>query len=155
MDRSAQRVATSSDSESEESTILTGEYSDKDLLVSLVPLKGPYTVTLTNCGGKEVYAKTVQTSSVVALNTDLSKYPAGSYTLTVENADEAYTAQLNIGEGNGIKGIGQSDNLQFDKGHSSIFTPQPSIYYDLSGRRLSTPPTRGIYIKDGRKRGAR
>ena len=129
---------------------LTGEYSDKDLLVSLVPLQGPYTVTLTDAAGKEVYVKTVQTSSVVALNTDLSKYPAGSYTLTVENADEAYTAALSIGEGNGIKGIGQSDNLQLDKGHSSIFNPQSSIYYDISGRRLSAPPAKGMYIQDKR-----
>ena len=129
---------------------LTGEYSDKDLLVSLVPLQGPYIVTLTDAGGEEVYVKTVQTSSVVALNTDLSKYPAGSYMLTVENADEAYTAALSIGEGNGIKGLGQSDNLQLGKGHSSIFNPQSSIYYDLSGRRLSAPPAKGLYIQDKR-----
>lgn len=34
--------------------------------------------------------------------------------------------------------------------NSSIFRPQPSIYYDLSGRRLSAPPAKGMYIEDGK-----
>ena len=34
--------------------------------------------------------------------------------------------------------------------HPSILNPQSSIYYDLSGRRLSAPPARGLYIEDGK-----
>ena len=37
-----------------------------------------------------------------------------------------------------------------DSYKSSIFNPQSSIYYDLSGRRLSAPPAKGMYIQDGR-----
>ena len=37
-----------------------------------------------------------------------------------------------------------------DSHKSSILHPQSSIYYDLSGRRLSAPPAKGMYIEDGR-----
>ena len=117
---------------------LTGEYSAKELFVSLVPLAGPYTVTLTDATGKVVYEKQVQTSNVVALNTDLTKYADGTYTLTVENAEEAYTAALKIGEADGIQGVE---------------APQPlsGSWYDLSGRRLPAPRARGLYLHNGRK----
>ena len=128
---------------------LTGEYSAKELFVSLQPLAGPYTVSISNAAGEVVYEKEVQTSNVVALNTDLTKYAAGTYTLLVENADEAYTATLSIGEGNGIKEI-ENEGWNNEKGHSSIFNHQFSIYYDLSGRRLSAPPAKGLYIQDKR-----
>ena len=37
-----------------------------------------------------------------------------------------------------------------DSYKSSIFNPQSSIYFDLSGRRLSAPPAKGMYIEDKR-----
>ena len=37
-----------------------------------------------------------------------------------------------------------------DSHKSSILNPQSSIYYDLSGRRLSAPPSKGMYIQDKR-----
>ena len=42
----------------------------------------------------------------------------------------------------GIKNVGQT--------HPEISVSQPSTYYDLSGRRI-TQPTKGIYIRQGRK----
>lgn len=42
-----------------------------------------------------------------------------------------------------------------DSCKSSIFNPQFSIYSDLSGRHLSAPPAKGIYIENGKKRAMR
>jgi len=123
---------------------LTGEYSAKELFVSLKPLTGPYTITLTDAAGNEVYRKEVQTSNVVALNTDLTKYAEGTYTLTVENAAEQYAATLSL----------PFDDVAVRDLPSSL-TLQPSslpTWTDLSGRQLSTPPSqKGVYIRDGRK----
>ena len=140
---------------SDEETV-TGEYSVKELFVNFKTLTGPYTITVTDAAGQPIYNKEVQTSNVVALNTDISTYPKGSYTITVENEEEAYTAKLSIDE---EVGIGRP-------------TPDPSLYggekagawYDMSGRKvigLSLPSLtgeglgvrlpRGIYIRGGRK----
>ena len=132
----------------DEAQALTGEYSAKELFVSLQPLAGPYTVSISNAAGKVVYEKEVQTSNVVALNTDLTKYADGTYSLTVENADEAYTATLTIGEGTAIRNLSESPNNGFAP--SSKFKVQKSKLFDLSGRRLSAPPARGVYIEDGK-----
>lgn len=51
----------------------------------------------------------------------------------------------------GIKEI-EDGKWKNDKGQSSIFHLQSSIFYDLSGRRLSAPPARGTYIEEGRKK---
>ena len=119
------------------------------------PLAGPYVITICNDSGTEVYRKEVQTSNVMGLNTDISGYEKGEYTITVENDEEAYTAEFKIDEETGIKRP----------------TPDPSLYggekagawYDLSGRKLNTPSLwegrsglsrtlpKGIYIRDGRK----
>ncbi len=123
---------------SEEETV-TGEYSVKALFVNFTTLAGPYVITITDAAGQEVYRKVVQTSNVVALNTDISAYPKGSYTLTVENEEEVYAALLNIND---------EDSLSP--------TPSPAregsagAVYNLSGQRL-TVPRRGVNIIDGKK----
>lgn len=123
---------------SEEETV-TGEYSVKALFVNFTTLAGPYAITITDAAGQEVYRKVVQTSNVVALNTDISAYPKGSYTLTVENEEEVYAALLNIND---------EDSLSP--------TPSPAregsagAVYNLSGQRL-TVPRRGVNIIDGKK----
>ena len=120
---------------SEEETV-TGEYSVKALFVNFTTLAGPYAITITDAAGQEVYRKVVQTSNVVALNTDISAYPKGSYTLTVENEEEVYAALLNINDENSL---------------SPTLSPvkQGSIY-NLKGQRL-TKPQRGVNIINGRK----
>jgi hypothetical protein len=75
---------------------LTGEYSAHELFVNLKILSGTYTVTLRDAADNDVYRKDVQTNSTIALNTDLTKYPAGTYTLVVENSEEQYTATLTL-----------------------------------------------------------
>ena len=133
----------SSQSATEEEN-LTGEYSAKELFVSLKPLTGPYTITLTDAIGNKVYRKEVQTNNIVALNTDLTKYAEGTYTLTIENEEELYTATLTLPLiDDAVRDLPSSLTLQ----PSSLPT-----WTDLSGRRLTTPPTqKGVYIRDGRK----
>ena len=133
---------------SDEETV-TGEYSIKELFVNFKTLTGPYTITVTDAAGQPIYNKVVQTSNVVALNTDISAYPKGSYTITVENEEEAYSAEFTISDEDGL-------------------TPQPPLFqrggeagavYDLSGRRIADSSlvtrhsslSKGIYILDGRK----
>ena len=137
------RVAGAAAEEAAEQETLTGEYSTKELFVSLKTLTGPYVITLTDAVGKEVYRKDVQTSNVVALNTDLTKYATGQYTLTVENSEELYTATL---------ALPLIDDAVRDLQKTLNSKPSTLNWLDLSGRRLSTPPTRpGLYIKVGRK----
>jgi hypothetical protein len=131
--------------EASEQEMLTGEYSARELFVSLKTLTGAYTVTLTDAAGEVVYRKDVQTSNVVALNTLLTDYPDGEYTLTVENAEEQYTALLSLPlVDDAVR------DLQDDK--SVNRESVNGKFLDLSGRRLNSLPTRkGIYIRDGRK----
>lgn len=133
----------SSHSATEEES-LTGEYSAKELFVSLQSLSGVYTIRLTDAAGNEVYCKEVQTSNVVALNTDLTQYAEGTYTLTVENAAELYTATLSLP---------LVDDAVRDLPSSLLSQPSSlPTWTDLSGRRLTTPPTqKGVYIRNSRK----
>ena len=142
-DASEEGAATSD--EASEQEMLTGEYSARELFVSLKTLTGAYTVTLTDAAGEVVYRKDVQTSNVVALNTLLTDYPDGEYTLTVENAEEQYTALLSLPlVDDAVR------DLQDDKSVNSKFVN--GKWSDLSGRHLNSQPIRkGIYIKDGRK----
>ena len=123
---------------------LTGEYSAKELFVSLQSLSGVYTIRLTDAAGNEVYCKEVQTSNVVALNTDLTQYAEGTYSLTVENAAEQYTATLTLP---------LIDDAVRDLPSSLLSQPSSlPTWTDLSGRRLTTPPTqKGVYIRNSRK----
>ena len=139
----AQR-ASQADEAAEQET-LKGEYSARELFVSLKTLTGAYTVTLTDAAGEVVYRKDVQTSNVVALNTLLTDYPDGEYTLTVENAEEQYTALLSLP----LLDDAVRD-LLYDKSVNSKSVN--GKWSDLSGRHLNSQPIRkGIYIKDGRK----
>jgi hypothetical protein len=132
-------------SESEDDELLTGMYSLNNLFLNFKNLTGVFVVTIRNASGTEVYRKEVQTNNVVAINTVIGNYPKGMYTITVENDEEAYTAEFKIDEETGIKRP----------------TPDPSrdggekagAWYDLSGRKggLSRTLPKGIYIRDGKK----
>ena len=130
-----------------EGETLSGEYSDTELFVDLKPLSGSYSITMQDEAGQEVYHKEVQTSNVVALNSDLRHYDDGTYTLTIENSEEQYTASLTL-------------PLPLDE--TAVSSPQMvngkwsnGKWFDLTGRRLTTPPSKGIYIEDGWTRVAR
>lgn len=142
-DASEEGAATSDEAAEQET--LKGEYSARELFVSLKTLTGAYTVTLTDAAGEVVYRKDVQTSNVVALNTLLTDYPDGEYTLTVENAEEQYTALLSLP----LVDDAVRDLLDDKSVNSKSVNGKWS---DLSGRHLNSQPIRkGIYIKDGRK----
>jgi len=81
----------------------------------------------------------------VALNTLLTDYPDGEYTLTVENAEEQYTALLSLPlVDDAVR------DLLYDKTVNSKSVN--GKFLDLSGRRLTSTPTRpGLYITGGRK----
>ena len=124
---------------------LTGEYSARELFVNLKTLSGTYDVMLKDGAGQTVYQKLVQTNNIVALCTDLTKYAEGSYTLTIENADEAYTATFTLPlDGTGVRSP-QMENGVWSNGKC----------YDLMGRRLTAPPVKGLYIENGQKKVAR
>ena len=120
---------------SDEETV-TGEYSIKELFVNFKTLTGPYTIKVTGAAGDVIYNKVVQTSNVVALNMDISNYPKGSYTITIENENEVYSAEFNIKDEDGLS-------------HTLSPVKQGSIY-NLKGQRL-TQPQRGVNIINGRK----
>ena len=133
--------------EANEEKALTGEYSLKELFVNFKPLAGAYAITICDANGKEVYRKEVQTSNVVGLNTNISGYGKGEYTITVENDAEEYTATFSIGNEDGIR-IPTSDLSREEKADA---------VYDLSGRQVANSKLpisklpRGIYIRGGKK----
>lgn len=118
-----------------------GEYSST-LYVNLQALKGTYSVEMTDAEGRKVYCHTVQTDNVLALETSLKRYAAGTYTLRLENDTNIYTATLEIG---------LPESVEMPKVASSIH--HGAGIYDLSGRRIAddTRLPHGIYIKNGRK----
>jgi hypothetical protein len=135
--------------EGSDAETLTGEYSIKDLFVNFKPLSGAYTITVIDANDQEVYHKEVQTDNVIALNTALSTYAPGTYTLTVENAEEAYTATFILDDETAVHDL-PSDAMVNSN-------PVNGKCYDLSGRQipqstfLNHQLKRGIYIRDGKK----
>jgi hypothetical protein len=91
----------------------------------------------------------VQTDNVIALNTALSTYAPGTYTLTVENAEEAYTATFILDDETAVRDIPSDSTINRKSVNSNC--------YDLSGRQLPQSSIlnhqlkRGIYIRDGKK----
>lgn len=88
----------------------------------------------------------VKTDNVLALETDLRRYDAGTYTLQLENDVEIYTATLEIGRPEDV----ETPKMASDS-HSG------TGIYDLSGRKVGDDGRHagrlphGIYIRDGRK----
>ena len=118
---------------------LYGEYNDVQLGINLNPLDDAYLVRITDETGKSVYEKAVNAGSIVGLNIDISAYPKGRYTVTVENGSESFTGEFEA------QTTGIVENLRIEKlENGSIF--------DLQGRRLSGKPAKGVYIENGRKR---
>ena len=77
-----------------EETALYGEYNDQSLDIRLDSLDEAYLVRITDKSGKAVYEKTINASSIVGLNIDISSYPEGQYTITIENSKETFTGEF-------------------------------------------------------------
>ena len=129
-----------------EETSLYGEYSELQLGINLEPVDDAYLVRITNETGKVVYEKAINAGNIVALNIDISSYPKGRYTVTVENSYETFTGEFEP-QTTGIEELVGDPFV--DTTHSNASSDKP--IYDLQGRRLTTLPSRGFYIQSGRK----
>ena len=125
----------------EEQTVY-GEYNDKLLGINLDPLDDAYQVSITNESGKAVYEKTVNAGTIVGLSIDISAYAKGRYTVTVENSNELFTGEFDT-ETTGISDAARLNNNEQIRNNKLI--------YNLQGQRLSSQPTKGIYIRNGKK----
>ncbi|MCR5316116.1 MAG: DUF3244 domain-containing protein [Bacteroidaceae bacterium] len=120
-----------------EAVSLYGEYNDQLLDINLNPLDEAYLVRITDNAGKVVYEKVVNASTIVALNIDISKYPEGQYTITIDNSKETF---------NGVFDTTTTGIAEIVNGKSS----NSKSIYNLQGQRINAPQ-RGINIVDGKK----
>ena len=116
---------------------LYGEYNDQLLDINLNPLDEAYLVRITDNAGKVVYEKVVNTSTIVALNIDISKYPEGQYTITIDNSKETFNGVFDTT----TTGIAEIINSKSSNGKS---------IYNLQGQRINAPQ-KGLNIMDGKK----
>ena len=121
----------------EEDLSLYGEYNERQLSIDLNPISDAYQVRITNETGKAVYEKIINAGSIVALNIDISTYPKGHYTVTVENRNESFTGEFNA-QKTGIQ------EVRMKKEDSN------SYIYNLQGQRISSLQ-KGLNIVNGRK----
>ena len=73
---------------------LYGEYNNLQLGINLEPIDDTYMVHITDASGNAVYEKAINAGNIVGLNIDISNYPKGHYTVTVENSQEAFTGEF-------------------------------------------------------------
>ena len=118
---------------------LYGEYNEQQLDINLDPLEETYQVRITDETGKVVYEKAINAGSIVGLNIDISNYPKGRYTVTVENSQEVFTGEFEA-QATGIEEVNLTPVLS--KGEGTIF--------NLQGQRLSSLQ-RGLNIVNGQK----
>ena len=122
---------------SEDNQSLYGEYNEQKLDINLDPLKDAYQVYITDESGKAVYEKAINAANIVGLNIDISTYPEGRYTITVENSQEAFTGEFDALT-TGIKEVrGKKSEVR-------------SYIYNLQGQRLSSLQ-KGLNIVNGQK----
>ena len=120
---------------------LYGEYNDQQLGINLNPLYDAYLVSITDETGKTVYEKNINAGAIVGLNIDISAYPEGRYTVTVENNNESFTGQFDA------QTVGLSDAVRLNNNVEMI----NDNIFDLQGRQLQGKPQRGLYIQNGKK----
>ena len=121
----------------EEEQSLYGEYNEHQLNINLNPINDAYMVSITDESGKAVYEKAINAGSIVGLNIDISKYPEGNYTVTVENSNESFTGEFKAQ----LTGIEEVRSKKIEaKGH----------IYNLQGQRLSRLQ-KGLNIVNGQK----
>ena len=114
-----------------------GEYNELKLGINLDPLDEAYLVRITDETGKVVYEKAINAGSIVGLNIDISAYPEGRYTVTVENSQEAFTGEFEMR----ATGIEEAKNKKAE--------PRGNIY-NLQGQRISSLQ-KGLNIMNGQK----
>ncbi len=120
-----------------EEVSLYGEFNNQVLDINLNPLDEAYLVRITDNAGKVVYEKVVNASTIVALNIDISKYPEGQYTITIDNSKETF---------NGVFDTTTTGIAEIVNGKSS----NSKSIYNLQGQRINNLQ-RGLNIVDGKK----
>ncbi len=116
---------------------LYGEYNEHQLNINLNPINDAYMVSITDESGNAVYEKAINAGSIVGLNIDISKYPEGNYTVTVENGNESFTGEFK----SQLTGIEEVRSKKIEaKGH----------IYNLQGQRLRSLQ-KGLNIVNGKK----
>lgn len=116
---------------------LYGEYNNVQLGINLDPLDEAYLVRITNESGKTAYEKAINAGNIVGLSIDISAYPKGRYTVTVENSRESFTGQF----------YAQTTGIV------EVTSKKPEVkdnIYNLQGQRISTLQ-KGLNIVNGRK----
>jgi hypothetical protein len=116
---------------------LYGEYNDQQLGINLDPLDEAYLVRINNESGKTVYEKAINAGNIVGLSIDISAYPKGCYTVTIENSRESFTGQF----------YAQTTGIV------EATSKKPEVkdgIYNLHGQRISTLQ-KGLNIVNGRK----
>jgi hypothetical protein len=116
---------------------LYGEYNDQQLGINLDPLAEAYLVRINDESGKAVYEKAINAGNIVGLSIDISAYPKGRYTVTVENSRESFTGQF----------YAQTTGIV------EATSKKPEVkdgIYNLQGQRISTLQ-KGLNIVNGRK----
>ena len=116
---------------------LYGEYNEHQLSINLDPINDAYMVSITDESGKAVYEKAINAGNIVGLNIDISKYPKGLYTVTVENSNESFIGEFKA-QTTGIETIRSKKPQERD------------FIYNLQGQRLSTMQ-KGLNIVNGKK----
>ena len=116
---------------------LYGEYNDQQLGINLDPLAEAYLIRINDESGKAVYEKAINAGTIVGLNIDISAYPKGRYTVTIENSTETFTSQFDAQ----ATGIVEVTSKRFEV---------RDIIYNLHGQRISSLQ-KGLNIVNGRK----
>ena len=120
---------------------LYGEYNDQLLGINLDPLDEAYLVRIIGESGKAVYEKAINAGNIVALSIDISAYPQGRYTVTIENSLESFTGQFHAQTTGIIDAARPNNNEQIIKNE---------LIYSFQGQRLSRLQ-KGLNIVNGRK----
>jgi hypothetical protein len=115
-----------------------GEYNEQQLDINLNPLADAYLVRITNEADKVVYEKAINAGSIVGLNIDISAFPEGRYTVTMENSLESFTGEFEV-QTTGIEEVTYNNKV---KTRTDIF--------NLQGQRISSLQ-KGLNIVNGRK----
>ena len=122
---------------SEEEQSLYGEYNERKLDINLDPLSDAYQVCITDESGNAVYGKAINAGNIVGLNIDISSYPKGHYTVTVENDEELFIGGFET-QTAGIEVV-RSKKLE-----------ARGFIYNLQGQRLRSLQ-KGLNIVNGQK----
>jgi hypothetical protein len=105
--------------------------------INLDPLSDAYQVCITDESGNAVYEKAINAGNIVGLNIDISSYPKGHYTVTVENDNESFVGKFET-QTAGIEAV-RSKKLETG-----------GFIYNLQGQRLRSLQ-KGLNIVNGKK----